>query len=354
MKCYDVVIVGAGVAGSILARELGRGDRSVLLIDGQNEKRKKPCGGLLAPDAQKVLARLDLTLSKEVLADPQIFAVETVDLVTYRRRFYRRSYLNMDRYAFDRWLLSLVPDSVEIRSARVTDVARDNDAFLISLRDGEKEVNVRCLSVVGADGASSIVRSKLFPERRLRRYVAIQEWYPRSGDGVPYYSCIFDRKTTESCSWTICKDGYTLYGGAFPPKGCKNAFEEQKRRLEGFFKESFGEAVKREACMVCSPCRMRDLFTGKDGAYLVGEAAGFISPSSFEGISSALISAMALSRAFSAHKGSVTKEYRRHTLLLRLRLRLKVFKRFALCDPFIRNVIMGSGAFSITRYESLV
>ena len=48
MKSYDLIIVGAGPAGSTLARLVGT-ERSVLLLDGQF--RNKPCGGLLAPDA---------------------------------------------------------------------------------------------------------------------------------------------------------------------------------------------------------------------------------------------------------------------------------------------------------------
>lgn len=57
---YDVAIVGAGPAGSTLARLIGSKLR-VLLVDkrrptdiNKNEYQKsKCCGGLLAPDAQK-------------------------------------------------------------------------------------------------------------------------------------------------------------------------------------------------------------------------------------------------------------------------------------------------------------
>ena len=108
---YDIAVVGGGPAAATFARRyliLCPG-ASLLLIDGQNEQHKKPCGGLLAPDSQKALAHFDLTLPKEVLVDPQIFTVQTIDLCSRQVRYYQRYYLNMDRYAFDRWLLSLVP-----------------------------------------------------------------------------------------------------------------------------------------------------------------------------------------------------------------------------------------------------
>ena len=66
---YDAIIVGAGPAGSTLARLLPK-DWKILLIDGR-VPGGKPCGGLLAPDAQKALARFDLTLPKAVLVDPR-------------------------------------------------------------------------------------------------------------------------------------------------------------------------------------------------------------------------------------------------------------------------------------------
>ena len=78
---YDVAVIGAGPAGSVFVKELTklRPELKIALIDGQSPKLAKPCGGLLAPDAQKLLARFDLVLPKSVLEDPQIFAVKTID-----------------------------------------------------------------------------------------------------------------------------------------------------------------------------------------------------------------------------------------------------------------------------------
>ena len=105
---YDIAVVGAGPAGAVFVKELSqaRPDLKIILIDGQSPDSAKPCGGLLAPDAQKLLAKFDLVLPKSVLEDPQIFAVETIDIEQKLVRYYQRHYLNMDRYAFDRWLVS--------------------------------------------------------------------------------------------------------------------------------------------------------------------------------------------------------------------------------------------------------
>ncbi len=350
---YDVAIIGAGPAGSVFARELAakKPELKILLINGQSEGMRKVCGGLLAPDAQKLLAKFDLSLPKSVLADPQIFAVETLDLGSRLKRCYQRHYLNMDRYAFDSWLLSLVPEQVDIIQGRCTSLCESGGTYIIKLSRDGVEQEFCSGSIVGADGASSIVRRSLF-DKKLYQYASIQEWFEYDGEEVPYYSCIFDPKTSDSCSWTIRKDNYIVFGGAFERANCRKAFEEQKARLEQFLGYPLGQAVKTEACLVSSPRKMSDFVVGKKCVYLAGEAAGFISASSFEGISSAILSGKLLADSFAEGKdhASILKLYKKKTKKLKLKLYLKIQKRRVLCSPLLRYLIMKSGIQSVEKY----
>ena len=113
---YDIAIIGLGPAGATLARLLDS-SFSVVVIDKKVTEGtgvQKPCGGLLVHDAQKALSRFDLTLPKDVLVDPQIFAVRTLDIKTGIIRHYQRFYINLDRHKFDLWLRSLIPGTVEL------------------------------------------------------------------------------------------------------------------------------------------------------------------------------------------------------------------------------------------------
>ena len=73
----------------------------------ENQK-EKCCGGLLAPDAQKMIGKMGLAVPKKVLVDPQIFLVRTIDFDNHLESYYQRYYFNMNRLDFDKWLLSVI------------------------------------------------------------------------------------------------------------------------------------------------------------------------------------------------------------------------------------------------------
>ena len=353
---YDIAIIGTGPAGATLARLL-HPKYKIIAIDKKNphgDGFQKPCGGLICTDAQKALASFDLTLPKDVLVDPQIFAVKTIDLKNKLIRHYQRFYINMDRHKFDLWLESLLPKTVELHSNAVcTELKRENGGFLISYQDLQtKQIRtVRAEFLVGADGANSIVRRTFYPEKQLRRYLSIQQWFPETHPN-PFYSCIFDPETTDCCSWSISKDHQFIFGGAFPLDHARERFERQKAKLEeiGF---RFGAPLKTEACLVLRPASFRDFCKGEKGIFLIGEAAGFISASSLEGISSAIGSAKTLSGVLNHPRSNPNERYWQKTLPLRLKLFTKVLKSPFLYRSFLRKLVMKSGIQSIKITETL-
>ncbi len=348
---YDVAILGGGPAGATFAREIATQcpDLRIALIDEKPKTGSKVCGGLLAPDAQKVLAQFDLSLPKSILSDPQIFDVATVDLTSGVHRNYQRHYLNMDRGKFDRWLLSLVPDHVDIVKGKCF---RIQTGFLLQIKTDTGNAEISAKYLVGADGSNSMVRRAFFSPPK-KQYVAIQEYFRDMGANFPAYSCVFDQTTSDSCSWTIRKDGYLIFGGAFEKKRCRAAFETQKARLEERFGIPLGQPIKREACLLTSIRGSRDFVLGKDGVFLLGEAAGFVSPSSFEGFSSAFLSGKFLADSFATDSDfqTILRQYKRKTLGLRIKLWFKIPKMRILCSPILRKIIMTSGICSIPKYQ---
>ena len=116
---------------------------------------------------------------------------------------------------------------------------------------------------------------------------------------------------------------------------------------------SFGEPLKTEACLVCSPKHLSDFVTGSDNVFLIGEAAGFISASSLEGFSSAFTSGTMLAKAFlKGDENNIAKTYRKLTRSLRFKLRRKVFKHDIIFNPALRKLIMKIGITAIKEDRS--
>ncbi len=299
---FDVAIIGAGPAGATLARLIAN-QYKVLLVDkraldtAQDHSARKCCGGLLAPDAQAMLSTMGLGLPKSVLVDPQLFVVRAIDIKQRIERYYQRYYINMDRLKFDRWLLSMVPSSVDVRLGwQFKSYEPDRDGFKVNLVQAGQPCIERARIIVGADGAWSRVRRQAVPEHPLpKTYIAVQHWVEANGQ-LPYFSTIFDADITDYYGWTIPKEDRLIIGAALEPRhAASRKFELLKDRLKGFGFD-FGKVLYKESAHILRPVRTSQICTGAAGVALLGEAAGLISPSSAEGLSYAFKSALILSQ----------------------------------------------------------
>jgi flavin-dependent dehydrogenase len=353
---YDVAVIGAGPAGATLARLLG-GKMRVLLVDRRNLDRDfdgkagKCCGGLVAPDAQKAIAEFGLGLPAGVMAGPQLFAVRTIDLSNGLERYYQRFYINVDRERFDRWLVSLAAAAETRFGCGYLGYERAGGGFRIRLRSGGREFTEEAGVLVGADGALSPVRRQAFPlAPRPETYVAVQECF-EAADPAPYFSALFDRATTDFYCWTIPKEGVLLLGAALRPgKDAAGKFEALKRRLPAFGYEP-GRRVRREGAAILRPRSVGQICTGAQGIALAGEAAGFISPSSCEGMSYAFRSAAALAEALAPGVGGFESRYARAAADIRLNIFVKNLKSPFMYAPPLRRAVMRSGLGSLKMFE---
>ncbi len=352
---YDVAIVGAGPAGATLARLIG-GKLKVLLIDqrspvepGQKVYQKsKCCGGLLAPDAQKMIAVLGLGLPGDIIVGPQLFTVRTIDLQNRVERYYQRFYINIDRRKFDSWLVSLVPDPVDLRlDCWFKSVARVDGCFQLNLVQNGKARVERARFLVGADGAFSMVRRTAFPTRPAPvKYTAVQEWF-HPEETQPYFTTIFDPEISDFYCWTIPKENMLLLGAAIPHRHDVNGrFNLLKNKLKDYgFR--LGAPAKREGTLLLRPMGLNQICTGANGVALIGEAAGWISPSSAEGLSYAFKSALACAQSLVRETPDFTAAYRRHAAAMFSNIRLKNLKSPFMYHPGLRKLVMLSGVMSM-------
>jgi len=346
---YDVGIIGAGPAGATLARLLADRYRVLLLESG----RQKCCGGILAPEAQAALAQFDLALPEQVLVAPQPSTVKVMDWDNHLVRRYTRQYINIDRKAFDRWLLSLIPPTVDIRSNALYQNSDTSDkGVTIHFKENDESKTAQARRLVGADGAFSAVRREFFPNAPLPKYyVAVQHWFEQDAVFIDLksdidvwndYIGIFDSALTDYYVWMIPKKQQLVLGGAFPRgTNMSAAMKTVKEKLESLGLR-FGIPFKREAGQIVRPLRHSAFCFGDARTILVGEASGLISPSSAEGISSALVSASLLAETL-LQSDFDPLLYRRLLRSGLWRLWLKRFKIPFMFNPWLRKLVMLSG-----------
>ena len=356
---YDIAIIGAGPAGATLARLIGKRFK-VLLVDkrslgrrGQTGNAAKCCGGLLAPDAQRMLSKFGLGLPMSVLEEPQLFVVKAIDMNRGLERFYQRHYINMNRGRFDNWLVSLVPDEVDIRTnSRAISYTPEKDFFNLSIRHGSRLFSEQARVLVSAGGANSLVQSaSRTASKKIKSFIAVQEWI-ESTQPQPHFTSLFDTDLTDFYCWTIPKGQALIVGAALSPDGtAREKFNRYKKKLQHYGFE-LGKVIRREGAVIIRPTDISQLRTAEMRQAFIGEAGGWISPSSAEGLSYAFRSAFLLSESLSTGIGGFEKRYTTLMKKLQRNIILKNFKSLVIFNPTLRAAVMRTGLQAVRMAET--
>jgi len=302
---YDTIVVGAGPAGIMAALHASeRGD--VLLLDAASLPRDKSCGGMLHDLSLEALAPYG-DVPESIVVSQRTVRFRYVDWDRGIRKPTTLPFLNVERAGFDGWLVSLLPSSVEvIGSCALTGFRQDADCVDVDCSTGDELVTLRCANLVGADGARSAVRRALGADA-TSTYVTLQDFVELTGDIEPYFDCIYMRSLGDEFGYgyIVPKGGHALVGSVFYPK-TKRPWEKADRLLEVLraAMPQLGESTKREACAALYLRANADVLPGAGRVLLAGEAGGFMSPSSGEGISYALRSGIEAGRAIGDRSAS--------------------------------------------------
>lgn len=325
---YDTVVVGAGPAGIMAAHEASRrGD--VLLVDASELPRDKSCGGMLHEITQEFIERFG-ALPEDVIRSPRHVRFRYVDWDRGIRKATSLRFVNVDRAGFDDWLLkTIVPQDVEVvGSCTVGSFEQDGEGVFVRLKTAEGPMAISCNNLIGADGGRSSVRRTL-GIGAVATYVTLQDYVPLDGEIEPFFDCVYMRNIGDEFAYTyvVPKGDRAAIGSVFYPK-TKRPWEKQDLVIETLREAlpQLGESVKREAAVALYVRTSHDTVPGAGRVLLAGEAGGFMSPTSGEGISYALESGCQAGLAVAESPPTeALSVYRRatHRLVLDIRRRLR-------------------------------
>ena len=285
---YDTVVAGSGPAGVMAAlHAAARG--AVLLVDAAKLPRDKSCGGMLNEYSQEFLSHFG-EIPAEMILDPQWVNFRYHDWDRKILKPTELRFLNVDRRDFDDWLVALLPDNVTVVGATsVVGFDQDADEVRVRLKDASGETIVTCANLIGADGPRSSVRRQL-GAGSVATYVTLQDFCKIEGPIEPYFDCIYFRDIGDEFgyAYVVPKGDVAIVGSVFYPKTKRPHIKHDQvlERLRAAL--PLGESVKREAWVALSVRHVSDIVRGEGRVLLAGEAGGFMSPSSGEGISYAL------------------------------------------------------------------
>lgn len=311
----DTVVVGSGPAGVMAAFHAARRG-SVLLVESAALPRDKSCGGMLNEYTQRFLSSFG-ELPDSLFLEPRWVNFRFNDWDREIRKPTQLRFANVDRRLFDDWMLSLLPDTASIRDQTLfQDFTEDKDGVTVSLRgpDGTEQ-SVRCNNLIGCDGPRSTVR-RAIGAGTASTYVTLQDFCTIEGDIEPYFDCIYMRDIGDSFgyAYVVPKGDVAIVGSVFYPK-TKKPGEKHDQVIEMLRKQlPLGQSVKREAWVALSVRHRHDVVPGDGRVLLAGEAGGFMSPTSGEGISYALNTGMLAGTAVATSEPSLAlASYRRAT-----------------------------------------
>lgn len=283
---YDLIVVGAGPAGSFLSYLMARDGYRVLLIDKEEFPREKVCGGGIS---NKTVELLDFDIDAAV--ERRIVGA----YLTYRNKhtvvkdIEGRSGVTVTRAAFD----SLLLDKAKERGAIVLTKCRfeqvDCDSGQVDVKTSRGQFRARYL--VGADGVFSAVRNQVFGSGLVSYAPAVEALVRVPQDAIE----LFENRTLldfagmpRGYGWIFPKRDH-LNVGVFSIFGAR-----QIRQSLAAFMARYGclqDPVSIEYRGSAIPTRSRLRRYERGRVALIGDAAGFAESFYGEGIYFALKSA---------------------------------------------------------------
>ncbi len=348
MEHFDVVVVGAGLAGLQCARLLAKEGVSVLLAD----RKRSPDESVHTTGIFVRRSLEDFDLPEDCLGQ----AVRHVTLYSPQRRALKlespHEEFRIGRMGklYVRYLEECLESGARwLPSARYIGCEAAERGSLVRFESGREVINVSARYVVGADGAVSKVARDLRLDNNREWIVGVEDVFRNVPLEVePRFHCFLDTKLAPGYLAWIVHDGEEVHVGTggyadrFSPQAALEEFRKEAARVVDL---SRGEMVERRGGRIPVGGVLKRIATER--GLLVGDAAGAVSPLTAGGLDPCLrlstFAARTITKSLSADSPSLMKSYSGE--LFRSRFVSRIFMRRLLSSVRSAALVeMGSGA----------
>lgn len=300
---YGVIVIGAGPAGAIAAREAARrGCGPVLLLERRSLPRDKPCGGGISPRARRILAELGLW--EEVAARAYPICGCRLTSPSGRQILLRggEAAAVLNRRVFDQLLVeAAVRAGVELRQRSPVQELRVEGGRVCGVSLAGESITAPW--VIVANGANSRLSFDLRPRRLLHTCMA---WFADVSFTPNVLEMVYDPALVPHYGWLFPEGEHRVNIGI-----CIAAAKLGRRSIRDIFGQFLSRhfSARLAAAKPLGPWRGHPISTTSQvqhdappGALVIGEANRLTNAATGEGICYALDSGRLAARAIARHR----------------------------------------------------
>ncbi len=306
---YDVIVIGAGPAGSTAAKVLAEAGRRVLLVEKFKIPRYKSCSGILI---QKTMGLVERYFGEQVPASVTCTPADNRGMVftNDRGKEYRfeQDGLNVWRSTFDAWLTK----KAQAHGAQVCD-----DTIVLACEQEEHCVTVKLRGkraeqaryVIDCEGVAGTLKYQIW-KASPSFITTYQTFHQGTVDLDPHYFYAYlQPELSEYDAWFNVKDDRIVLGVAVKDTG---RIPYYYQRFLTYMEQQHGlrldQQLKSEKWLMPQIRPGCQIDYGMNRILFAGEAAGFLNPMG-EGISAAMESGYHAACAAARHFDSLERIY---------------------------------------------
>lgn len=290
MKTFDVVIIGAGLAGLQCAKLLSQRGTKILLVDRKSDLKKGiHTTGIFVRKTFEDFEFPPETLGKAVrnvtLYSPKLRAMNLASK-------YDEFRVGKMDVLYESFLQDCVANGVQFSDAtKYVRIQLTRSYTIVKLERNGEDFEVRTKVLVGADGANSKVAKDLQLDENKEFIVGVEEIYqgvPLSDE--PRLHCFLDSELAKGYLAWVTNDGEDVHIGV----GGNYAGENPREALEKFKKKVVGKIVNLDGAKLVEKRGGKIPVGGvlrkiaNERGLLIGDAAGAVSPLTAGGLDPAM------------------------------------------------------------------